>query len=323
MIDEIFNIRTDNEFNGLALKIFRYQYENNPVYQKFVDFHVKDISVINSFRQVPFLPIEFFKTQEVVCKDQKIEKEFTSSGITGKNTSRHFVTDTAIYEKSFLEGFRLFYGDPSSYLFIALLPSYLEREGSSLVYMADKLIKLSKNNHSGFYLDNLDKLAQTLWDYKNEKTILLGVSFALLELSSKFNLNLPRLIIMETGGMKGRAKEITRSDLHSQIQRKLGVKSVHSEYGMTELLSQAYSIGKGVFNSPPWMKILIRDVNDPKTLLGNNKTGGINIIDLANVYSCSFIATQDLGKVYADESFEVLGRFDSSDIRGCNLLLNE
>lgn len=323
MINEIFNIRTNTDFNGLALKIFRYQYENNPVYQKFVDFHIEDISNLKSYREIPFLPIEFFKTHKVYCANSPAQKIFTSSGTSGKNTSKHYIADTALYEKSFLKGFDYFYGNPSNYVILALLPSYLEREGSSLVYMAEKLIMLSNKKHSGFYLDNLSELKATLDKTKSQKTILLGVSFALLDLSVQFKLNLPELIVMETGGMKGRAKEIVREELHQKICTNLGVKSIHSEYGMTELLSQAYSKGDGNFNTPPWMKILIRDINDPKSLLNTNKSGGINIIDLANINSCSFIATKDLGRSFKNGSFEVLGRFDSSDIRGCNLLINE
>lgn len=323
MTNEIFNIHTDTEFNALALKIFRYQYLNNPVYQKFVDFHIDDIATIKSYNEIPFLPIEFFKTHKVYCKNQPAKKIFTSSGTSGENTSKHYIADTELYEKSFLNGFNNFYGPPEDYIILALLPSYLEREGSSLVYMTEKLIELSGSHRSGFYLDNLPELVEMLVKSKGHKTILLGVSFALLDLSLQYELNLPDLIVMETGGMKGRGKEIIRNELHQTICSKLGIQSVHSEYGMTELLSQAYSKGNGIFNTPPWMKILIRDINDPKTLLKNNKSGGINIIDLANVYSCSFISTQDLGRIFEDGRFEVLGRFDSSDIRGCNLLINE
>ncbi|MEZ5197074.1 MAG: acyltransferase [Bacteroidales bacterium] len=323
MTNEIFTIRTHSEFNVLALKIFRYQYLNNPIYQQYVDFHVKDIASVSSYLEIPFLPIEFFKTHKVYSENHPIKKIFTSSGTSGENTSKHYIADTSLYKKSFLSGFNHFYGPPESYIILALLPSYLEREGSSLVYMAEKLVKLSGNQDSGFYLNNLPDLAKMLLKTKGQKTILLGVSFALLDLSLQYELDLPGLIVMETGGMKGRAKEITRYELHQTICEKLGVPSVHSEYGMTELLSQAYSKGNGVFNTPPWMKVLIRDINDPKTLLNNTKSGGINIIDLANIYSCSFIATQDLGKLNEDGSFEVLGRFDSSDIRGCNLLINE
>jgi hypothetical protein len=251
------------------------------------------------------------------------EVAFTSSGTTGTITSSHFVTDVSWYVESFREAFALFYGDIEKYTILALLPAYLEREGSSLIYMADDLIRQSKNPDSGFFLYDHDKLYQQLKKQQEAKkpTILIGVTFALLDFIEKYTLDFPELIVMETGGMKGRRKEMIREELHEQLCRGFGVEAIQSEYGMTELLSQAYSKGEGIFNCPPWMKIIVRDTNDPMTLLNKDRTGGINVIDLANINSCSFIATQDLGKVYADNSFEVLGRFDNSDIRGCNLLI--
>ncbi|MCD6596584.1 MAG: acyltransferase, partial [Bacteroidales bacterium] len=249
---------------------------------------------------------------------------FTSSGISGEDTSKHMVTDMNIYEKSFLNGFRHFYGNPSDYYLLALLPSYLEREGSSLIYMSKKLIEETRNEHSGFYLndfDNLTKKLKYLIQKDDRKIILLGVSFALLDLAEKAALDLHKVIIMETGGMKGRKKEMIRKELHYILCEKLNVQTIHSEYGMTELLSQAYSKGKGIFRTPPWMKILIRDPYDSFRILKKGKSGGINVIDLANLNSCSFIETQDLGKITGQNQFEVLGRFDNSDIRGCNLLL--
>lgn len=323
-IPQMFQISSGTEFNAFALKIFHYQYKNNLVYNKYVNFHLKstEIESIDHYSQIPFLPIEFFKTFEVICKDKKVDQLFTSSGTTGENTSRHLVADINLYEASFYKSFEMFIGNPKDFLVLGLLPSYMEREGSSLVYMANKLIEQSSHKSSGFYLDNYNDLVNTLKNNKNQPTILIGVSFALLELAEKYELDLSDIIIMETGGMKGRRKEIVREELHQILSAKFNVEKIYSEYGMTELLSQAYSTGNGIFNTPPWMKILIRDTNDPKTIFSKQQTGGINVIDLANVYSCSFIATQDLGKIHSDESFEVLGRFDTSDIRGCNLLVS-
>jgi hypothetical protein len=234
--------------------------------------------------------------------------------------SKHYVADLSLYEKSFLAGFNLFYGNPEQFIILALLPSYLERKDSSLVFMAEKLIKLSKHSSSGFYLQNYRALVEMLSGSSGQKVFLIGVTYALLELAEKFRIPDINGIVMETGGMKGRRKEIIREELHTILRQGFHVAKIHSEYGMTELLSQAYSKGNGIFKTPPWMKVLIRDTNDPKSLLGDHRTGGINIIDLANIYSCSFIATQDLGKTHTDGSFEVLGRFDNSDIRGCNLM---
>ena len=237
--------------------------------------------------------------------------------------SKHLVTDVSWYEESFRRAFEIFYGDIRDYCILALLPSYLEREGSSLIYMAEDLVKRSNNPDSGFYLYNHDELYQQLKKQQDAKkpTLLIGVTFALLDFVEQYPIDFPELIVMETGGMKGRRKEMIREELHQTLCNGFGVDAIHSEYGMTELLSQAYSKGNGIFQCPPWMKIITRDTNDPISSLGNEKTGGINVIDLANINSCSFIATQDLGKVYADGSFEVLGRFDDSDIRGCNLLI--
>jgi len=322
-IHQLFQIESDTEFNAFALKIFYYQYTNNVVYNQYVNYHLKsaEINSIGHYSQIPFLPIEFFKTHDVMCKGHDADQTFTSSGTTSTSTSRHLVADINLYESSFYKNFELFIGHPEDFLILALLPSYHEREGSSLVYMANKLIERSKYKSSGFYLDNYTDLVKTLNRAVKQQTILLGVSFALLELAEKYEPDLSGTIIMETGGMKGRRKEMVRDGLHRILCSKFNVEQIYSEYGMTELLSQAYSTGKGIFNTPPWMKILIRDTNDPKTILTNQQTGGINVIDLANVYSCSFIATQDLGKLNSDGSFEVQGRFDTSDIRGCNLLV--
>jgi hypothetical protein len=259
----------------------------------------------------------------VLSSSDKVQVTFTSSGTTGMINSRHMVIDVSWYEESFRRAFDIFYGDIKNYTILALLPSYLEREGSSLIYMAEDLVKRSENSESGFYLYNHEELYQQLKKQQQAKkpTLLIGVTFALLDFAEHHQIDFPELIVMETGGMKGRRKEMIREDLHQTLSKGFGVNIIHSEYGMTELLSQAYSNGNGIFNCPPWMKVITRDTNDPFTTLDNDKTGGINVIDLANINSCSFIATQDLGKVYSDGSFEVLGRFDNSDIRGCNLLI--
>ena len=322
-INQIFQINTDTEFNAFALKIFHFQYTHNPIYQQYVNFHLESAQInnIKHHSQIPFLPIEFFKTHNVICEEYEAKQLFTSSGTTGDRISRHYVADLNIYESSFFKSFEHFIGNPEKLLILALLPSYIEREGSSLIYMTNKLIKKSKLKSSGFYLDNYDDLVKALNLANNQQIVLLGVSFALLELAEKYQLDLSGAFIMETGGMKGRRKEMIREELHQILCARFNVEKIYSEYGMTELLSQAYSTGDGIFNSLPWMKILIRDTNDPKAILSDYQTGGISIIDLANVYSCSFIATQDLGKLHPDGSFEVLGRFDTSDIRGCNLLV--
>jgi len=318
----IFNITSNAEFETLALEIFRFQFENNTIYRSFCDLLYRHPSDVKHIENIPFLPIQFFKTHKVLSTKNAIEKTFTSSGTTGSVNSKHVVTDIKLYEKSYLEGFKCFYGDIEDYVVLALLPSYLERNGSSLIYMVDDLIKKSKQPESGFYLDNLKDLAQTLLklEAKGQKTVLIGVSFALLDLIEHFQFNLKHTIVMETGGMKGRRKEIIRQELHEILKKGFGVTKIHSEYGMTELLSQAYSKGNGTFECPKWMKVLTRDTEDALSLQQPNKTGGINIIDLSNLNSCSFIATQDLGKVDENGQFEIIGRFDNSDIRGCNLM---
>jgi len=326
-IENIFTIKSEQEFRRIALDVFRFQAANNAVYKEYLLSLKTDIESVEQLEQIPFLPVEFFKSFEIrtTHQEQINPIQFTSSGTTGQITSKHFVSDSSIYQKSYLKAFELFYGNINDYCILALLPSYLEREGSSLVYMADDLIKKSKHHQSGFYLHNYDELILTLQQLqdKKQKTILLGVTYALLDVVEQFPLfrGGSNLIVMETGGMKGKRKEMIREELHSILCEGFGVKSIHSEYGMTELLSQAYSKGDGIFNTPAWMKILIRDTNDPFSYLQAGRTGGINIIDLANIYSCSFIATQDLGKTNPNNSFEVLGRFDNSDIRGCNLLV--
>jgi phenylacetate-coenzyme A ligase PaaK-like adenylate-forming protein len=320
---EIFSIKSETDFAARALAVFHLQYRKNVVYHKFVDGLDVDIEAVNDYREIPFLPIEFFKTHKVVSGNFEPEAVFQSSGTTGMVTSHHFVKDTGLYEQSLTLGFELFFGKPDEYVFLALLPSYLERTGSSLVYMANLLIRLSKDKNSGFYLHDYDKLAAILVKLKKQrkKVVLLGVTYALLDLAEQFPMNFPELILMETGGMKGKRREMVREELHAILCAGFGVKNIYSEYGMTELLSQAYSKGRGIFSTPPWMKVLIRDINDPLSLVPEGKSGGINVIDLTNIHSCSFIATQDLGKLHDSADFEVLGRFDNSDVRGCNLLI--
>jgi phenylacetate-coenzyme A ligase PaaK-like adenylate-forming protein len=320
---DIFNISSEKDFNQMALKVFNFQYQNNLVYQNFCKLLKVNPTEVTVIEKIPFLPIEFFKTQQVICGKEKAEVVFLSSGTTGQNQSKHLVKDVSVYVESFTKGFEQFYGKIEEYCFLALLPSYMEREGSSLIYMTEYLVKHSKHPLSGFYLDNYAELIKTIEKLKQQKqsTILIGVSFALLDLAEQHQLDLSGITIVETGGMKGRRKEMTRTELHTIYKNSFAVSEIHSEYGMTELLSQAYSKGNGLFETPSWMKILIRDTNDPFHLLGNNQTGGINVIDLANYNSCSFIATQDLGKIYDNTVFEVLGRFDNSDLRGCNLLI--
>jgi phenylacetate-coenzyme A ligase PaaK-like adenylate-forming protein len=320
---KIFNIKTETEFNEIAIDIFRYQATNNPVYKQYIDISKVDQSQIKSYREIPFLPIQFFKSQDIITDGKSPEITFSSSGTTGMITSQHLVADVNLYIESFRKAFELFYGNVEDMAIVALLPSYLERSGSSLIYMVDDLIKRSNNYESGYFLYNHQDLFNTLSSLrdKGKKTVLFGVTYALLDFVENFNIDFPELIVMETGGMKGKRKEMIREELHKILCEGFHVESIHSEYGMTELLSQGYSKGNGLFHTPPWMKILIRDTNDPLSLLDNKKTGAINVIDLANYYSCSFIATQDLGKFHHDGSFEILGRFDNSDIRGCNLLV--
>ena len=319
---QIFQISSHDEFNALALEIFHYQYTENPVYRQFVDFQTDNPGEIKIIDDIPFLPIEFFKSHKIISGEEKEQQIFLSSGTTGIDRSRHFVADAKLYEDSFTNGFNYFYGPPSDFRIFALLPSYLEQDGSSLIYMVKKLMDQSGDGQNGFFLDNYQELSNCLKIGSDKKTLLIGVSFALLEFAEKYPFAFPEeTIVMETGGMKGRRKEIIREELHEILCRQFQLENIHSEYGMTELLSQAYSNGKGIFKSPPWMKILVRDMNDPKTLLRKGKTGGVNIIDLANIHSCSFIATMDLGRKLSDEAFEVLGRFDNSDIRGCNLMV--
>ncbi len=320
---DIFAISSQKQFEKIALKVFRFQYDNNQVYREFCQLLKTEKQEVKSLQQIPFLPIQFFKSHSVVSNTNPIQETFTSSGTTGIVTSKHLVTDVSLYEESYRKGFSQFYGNIEDYTILALLPSYSEREGSSLIYMVKDLIELSNNSNSGFYLNQYDELIEKLidLDQSGQNVILIGVTYALLDLIELNKFQLKNTIIMETGGMKGKRKEMIREELHEQLCNGFGVSAIHSEYGMTELLSQAYSLGNGVFECPPWMQILIRETEDALNYVANGKTGGINVIDLANINSCSFIATQDLGKKNPNNSFEVLGRFDNSDIRGCNLMV--
>lgn len=323
MKEHIFNIQSSSDFTKVALAIFKHQFKNNKVYRSFCDLLYIHPSDVKNVEEIPFLPIQFFKSRKVIASLDQVQETFTSSGTTGSITSKHFVTDIEFYNQSYLKGFAHFYGDIQEYVVLALLPNYLERKGSSLVFMVDDLIKQTNHSESGFYLNNLSELAQKLeeLDQKGQKVLLIGVSFALLDLIESKQFNLKNTTVMETGGMKGRRKELIREELHQILQKGFGVDQIHSEYGMTELLSQGYSKGNGIFETPPWMKILTRDTEDALTIQQIGKTGGINVIDLANYNSCSFIATQDLGKVHQNNTFEIIGRFDNSDIRGCNLMV--
>lgn len=323
LIDSIFSISGSDQFEQTALEIFRLQAKNCSPYAQFIQNLGVSPEKIDSLDQIPYLPISFFKTHKIVSTTIDPVRIFTSSGTTGQQQSRHYVTDLSLYEKSFNLAFEQFYGNPGDFCILALLPSYLEREGSSLIYMVDSLLSQSKHPASGYFLHNHQELYEQLSTLKSagQQTILIGVTYALLDFLEKYQLDFPELIIMETGGMKGKRKEMVREELHTVLKQGFGVPAIHSEYGMTELLSQAYSLGEGIFECPQWMKIVLRDTNDPLSLVHGNQTGGINVIDLANINSCAFIATQDLGRVYSDGTFEVLGRFDNADIRGCNLLV--
>jgi hypothetical protein len=318
-----FNI---SAFDAKALEIFRFQAMYNPVYRQYVELLGVDPGSIARIVDIPFLPVGFFKTHRVVCGDFEPQAVFESSGTTGSVNSRHYVKDTAIYRESFLNGFKKFYGDPAGWCIIGLLPSYLERQHSSLVFMVDDLVKGSRSGESGFYLYEFDKLYDTLTqlEKQKQKTLLIGVTFALLDFAERFPMTLQHTMVMETGGMKGRRAEMTRQQVHELLTAGLGVKQVHSEYGMTELLSQGYSQGEGIFSTSDTMKILVREEDDPLQIhdAGDQAQRGIiNVIDLANIFSCSFIATEDAGKLYPDGSFEVTGRVDNSDIRGCTLMV--
>jgi len=312
-------------FTGLALEVFRFQYENCEVYREFADALSRKPDKVRRLEDIPFIPVEFFKSREIIRSGMQVAREFRSSGTTGSVPSRHLVGDTGLYDTSLLKGFSNSYGDPAGFTFLSLTPGPEENPSSSLIYMIGKLMQQNESLKHGFFLKDETGLGQHLSgaSIASGKTILIGLAFALLDFAEKYPGDYPGLIVMETGGMKGRRREVTRAELHGRLKAAFGSAEIHSEYGMTELLSQAYSKNDGLFFTPPWMKILIREINDPFAYCPSGQTGGITVIDLANLYSCSFIATQDLGKVYVNGSFEVLGRFDSSDLRGCSLMLQE
>ena len=323
--ESIFKTSLTQEFNELAIELFHHQSVENKVYAAYLENLGTNTLHIRNLDQIPFLPIEFFKSHKIVCGDFKEEKIFYSSGTSGMQASRHYIASLDLYRRSFLNAFRIFYGSPETYTILGLLPSYMEREGSSLIFMVKALMEAGGSPDNGFFLDDHDHLAEILRSLSDggRPAILIGVSFALLDFAERYQFPLGQnTILMETGGMKGRREEITREDLHQQLCDSFRINTVHSEYGMTELLSQAYSKEKGRFYPPPWMKILIRDIQDPFTYLPEGRSGAINIIDLANIHSCAFIETQDIGRQFPDGSFEVLGRTDASDIRGCSLLLS-
>ncbi|HEY0066924.1 MAG TPA: acyl transferase [Flavisolibacter sp.] len=322
---EVFSITNEKMFPGIALEVFAFQYAHNPLYRSFCDAVRRPPSHVSRVEDIPFLPISFFKSHSVMTGSFDPALHFRSSGTTGASASRHLLKDPHLYEKSFLLCFERFYGSPEEYCILGLLPSYLERGDSSLVYMVSRLLERSGHPLGGFYLHDHDRLAQTLRQLEAEgrKTLLIGVTYALLDFAQAHPMPLKSAIVMETGGMKGRGRELVRSEVHGILSRAFHLPSIHSEYGMTELLSQAYSPGGGLFRSPPWMKILVRDETDPLSQGGPAEgftSGALNIIDLANLYSCSFIATEDSARLHPDGSFEVLGRLDNSDVRGCSLM---
>lgn len=311
------------EFEEAAIDLFRFQAENNRIYSEFLHHLGRDVAAVRTVTDIPFLPVSLFRNHRIVTGDWEPEAHFTSSGTTGSATANHYVKDISLYRESFIKGFTHFYGDISEYVLLALLPSYLEREGSSLVYMANILINESGSELSGFYLHNYDDLLVALPQVRasGRKGLLLGVTYALLNLAERYSPDLSDFIVMETGGMKGMRRELVREELHGILNNSFGTDRIHSEYGMTELLSQAYSKGDGRFHTPPWMKVLAGDINDPLSITSSpGSSGTVNIIDMANVWSCAFLATSDLCRLHSDGSFEITGRYDNSDIRGCNLL---
>lgn len=311
-------------YNAQLLRVFAHQYAQIPVYKDFADALGRTPKQVHRWQDIPFMPVEFFKYHKVLAAQHGYQQVFKSSGTTASGRAQHYIHSLSLYERSFLAAFNLFYGAPSNYVILALLPSYIENGDSSLVYMVEGLIRAGADAHSGFYLHNHAALADKLiaLRHSQKKVLLLGVSYALLDFVAAYPMHMPQLVVMETGGMKGRHKELLRHELHQRLQEGLGVAAIHSEYGMTELLSQAYSAGQGRFVAPPWMQIHIRDTKDPFAYMPTGRGGAINIIDLANYHSVSFLATQDLGIRFADHSFELQGRFDHSDIRGCNLLIH-
>ena len=314
-----------NSFNSFSINLFHFQFRNNPIYHKYVQsLGIKPDSIKHPI-DIPFLPISIFKHQEVKTLSWDHDFTFESSGTTGMQFSKHYIEDIDFYKDVSSSIFNQFYGNPEDFIILALLPSYYDKANSSLIYMVKHLIELTGSEHSGFYLSNLHDLKMKINSLKgstDKKIMLWGVTFALLDFASNYSVNMNNMIVIETGGMKGRGEEIVRTELHDLLIRNLHTDSIHSEYGMTELLSQAYAIENGLFHPPPWMSVISREINDPFSMVYDGRQGVINIIDLANIHSCAFIATEDLGRVYADGTFEILGRMDNSDMRGCNLLLS-
>jgi hypothetical protein len=319
--NRLFNITSNREFKEIALETHQYQIKNNPIYSNFSSLILKDKKP-KTINEIPFLPIDFFKSEKIISKNKKSQIIFQSSGSSGIR-SKHYVADLSIYEKSFMKNFSKIYGDIKNTCIVGILPSYTENGDSSLIYMVNTLIKHSTNSYSGFYNNNFEKLSKVIkkQEINNNKIIIIGVTYALIDFAKDFSRPLKNTIIIETGGIKGKRKELLKEELHIILKKAFHLKNIHSEYGMTELLSQAYSKEKGIFSPPNWMKIIIRDINDPLTMLGHNKSGGVNIIDLANIHSCSFIATQDLGIKLDNNRFKINGRFTNADLRGCNLLV--
>lgn len=311
------------DFEQTALELFEFQYTYNSVYRQFTDYLKINPETVTSIQQIPFLPIEFFKTHRIISNNEQPQKIFESSGTTGQVTSKHLVADLPLYEESFRNGFRNFYGNEKDWTILALLPSYLERDTSSLVYMVNDWIQQSQSIHSGFYLNNLNELAEKISALQSQHTpiLLIGVTFALLDFAELYPMDLSDVIVMETGGMKGRREEMTRAEVHALLKSAFNLRQVHSEYGMTELLSQAYSKGEGIFRTPRWLKVLKRDIYNPLTVNCEPGRGGLNVIDLANIHSCAFIATQDVVHILSDDTFEIFGRTDNADVRGCNLMV--
>jgi len=323
--EHIFNLYGEHGFRELALSIFYHQARQNVLFREFLTAMGVNPEAVDTLEKIPFLPVSFFKTHDVICRDKEPLRIFLSSGTTGPDRSRHLIGDPALYEKSILRGFEHFYGSPEQYRFLALVPEPQENPGSSLITMIGCLMKAGGEGRHGFYLNDFPGLHSAICEgaVEGRKIFLFGLTYALLDFAETFPGSYPDMIVMETGGMKGKQVELTRDELHERLCSAFSIQAIHSEYGMTELLSQAYSSGKGIFNSVPWMKVLIREVNDPLTYADYGMAGGINIIDLANIHSCSFLATQDLGRSYENGSFEVLGRFGDSDIRGCSLMIGD
>ena len=320
---DFLTIETEADFTRLALERFQYQYRANPVYSEYCRLLGVRPQQVRSVPQIPFLPITFFKSHKVLCGGAEVAKVFRSSGTTGSIASEHHVVSLRDYESSFVNSFKQFYGDPENYCIIGLLPTYAERGDASLAYMVSHLIERSRHPQSGFYLDKFKELRDLIATVTQAgaNVLLIGVTFALLDFCERYPGPLLNTVVMETGGMKGKRPEMVREAVHAQLEAGFEIPEVHSEYGMTELLSQAYSNGEGIFSTPPWMRIFTREIEDPLTLQHPGKTGGVNVVDLANTHSCSFIATQDLGRVQKDGRFEILGRFDHADVRGCNLMI--